>query len=644
MKRTIGRAAALTFLSISLTLACALPRRARDAGGDARDALADRDGDGIGDHDEAAAERRDTDGDGLIDADDLDSDGDGVPDASEAGDRDPATPPRDSDGDGLPDARDLDSDANGVPDAEEGTLDTDGDGVLDAHDPDDDGDGLRDEDELRRDSDGDGMPDHRDTDSDGDGLLDRIERLGDTDGDGVPDARDVDSDGDGLLDAEEGAVDTDGDGVLDVRDADSDDDGLSDRDEASVHHTNPRSADSDADGASDLIEIAAGTDARSDADNPRARGDFVFIVPFEAEPLPARDTLTFRTRVQLADVYFLFDRSGSMGGEIGALHGAVTTLLGELTCGGSDRACARDRECDPGEICGTLGRCIEDPALRGCLASPWSGVGHYLGELTNVLGVQPSPARTRDALGFGVTGSTEALYRAAWGVADPAGAPGIETACVGGGIGCPGFRSDAVRILVAFTDEDSDGFESVTDAGRALTGAGITAVGVWSGSPGDPSRRDLEELCRASGGVDSAGRARVFDGIDGAIVPLVETAIREVVEGTPLSVTIEATDEPGDDGDALALLAGLEAWSEHCGGAPTSDADGDGRPDFYPAVTPGTAVCWDVVPARNDVRPEIRSPQMFHARLTVRGDGSPLDSRHVYFLVPPAPPVIEVPE
>lgn len=28
-------------------------------------------------------------------------------------------------------------------------------------------------------------------------------------------------------------------------------------------------------------------------------------------------------------------------------------------------------------------------------------------------------------------------------------------------------------------------------------------------------------------------------------------------------------------------------------------------------------------------------PQVFRARLTVRGDGSPLDDRIVYFLVPP---------
>jgi hypothetical protein len=34
-----------------------------------------------------------------------------------------------------------------------------------------------------------------------------------------------------------------------------------------------------------------------------------------------------------------------------------------------------------------------------------------------------------------------------------------------------------------------------------------------------------------------------------------------------------------------------------------------------------------------------RSPQVFKALLTVRGDGSPLDTRDVYFLVPPTIPM-----
>jgi len=556
MLPTLLRAALLA----SLVLACALPRPTHETGTDAERAVADRDADGVLDEDEGLSDRRDTDRDGRLDAEDQDADGDGVPDATEAGDGDPRTPPVDSDRDEAPDLRDLDSD------------------------------------------------------------------------------------GDGVTDAVEGAEDTDRDGVLDLRDPDSDGDGLGDGDEVASYGSDPRRADTDGDGASDLVEVAAGTDPGRAADHPRARGDFVFVTPFDAAAEPARDTLRFRTRVQRADVYFLFDRSGSMLGELAALGGAVTTLLGELTCGTSERPCARDVECAEGQLCAAHGRCIEDPALRGCIASPWTGVGHYLDRLTNVVGLQPAPERTRESLRFGVTGTTEALYRAAWGVAAPHEAPGAELACLGSGVGCPGFRPDAIRILVAFTDEDSDGGETALEAGRALRGAGITLVGVWTGTPTDPTRRALEALAAASGSFDRAGRPLVFDGADDAVVPQVRAAIREVVDGVPLRVEIEAEDMPDDDGDALALLGTLEARAEGCTAAEARDEDGDGLDEVYPAVTPGTAVCWDVTPRRNDRIPPAEAPRLLHARVTVRGDGSPLDVRHVYLVVPPAPPQIEWPD
>ena len=84
----------------------------------------------------------DRDGDGTVNALDLDSDGDGFLDSVEAGDSDPETFPADSDGDGQPDFVDLDSDADGLLDLNEVTCpspfgssrlvrDTDGDGFSD---------------------------------------------------------------------------------------------------------------------------------------------------------------------------------------------------------------------------------------------------------------------------------------------------------------------------------------------------------------------------------------------------------------------------------------------------------------------------------------------------------------------------------
>ncbi len=116
---------------------------------------ADSDLDSIRDDVEIGSEfsPTDTDGDGFLDALDLDSDGDAIPDRWEAGAG--GTTPRDTDGDGIPDFQDIDSDSDGLLDREEVTqtmtdpyrADTDGgsvpDGVevtrgSDPHDPSDD--------------------------------------------------------------------------------------------------------------------------------------------------------------------------------------------------------------------------------------------------------------------------------------------------------------------------------------------------------------------------------------------------------------------------------------------------------------------------------------------------------------------------
>jgi uncharacterized delta-60 repeat protein len=232
----------------------------------------DADGDTILDRDEVGEDLddpRDTDGDGTIDALDDDSDDDGIPDAVEAGDGDPETPPVDTDGDGIPDYRDTDSDDDGVLDAEDlcrlvadaDQADLDGDGAGDACDDDDDGDGIPDIDEIEL-----GL-DPGAVDSDGDGIAD-AEELGDpadprdTDGDGVIDALDDDSDDDGVPDAAEAGdddlstppVDTDGDGTPDYRDTDSDDDGVLDGEDVCRLVADPDQADLDGDGEGDACD------------------------------------------------------------------------------------------------------------------------------------------------------------------------------------------------------------------------------------------------------------------------------------------------------------------------------------------------------------------------------------------------------
>jgi hypothetical protein len=279
----------------------------------------------------------DTDGDTIPDSLDDDSDGDTIPDAVEAGDLDCETPPYDTDNDTIPDFRDLDSDGNTIPDAEEGDVDSDGDGVGNFQDVDNDGDTILDILEIGddpanpTDTDGDGIPDYMDLDSDGDTILDRSEGGTDRDGDTIPNYADLDSDGDGFLDADEAGDDdlstpprdSDGDGTPDFLDTDSDNDGLPDSQERDAG-TDPTNPDTDDDGFSDLVEVAYGSDPLSNTSGVDP-DDYYLVLPPDG-PLEERD-LQFGTNIQVADVFFLVDTTGSMGGEINNIRTSLRSVI-----------------------------------------------------------------------------------------------------------------------------------------------------------------------------------------------------------------------------------------------------------------------------------------------------------------------------
>ncbi len=204
----------------------------------------------------------DTDGDGLLDGDEVHTDG-----------TLPINP--DSDPDGLTDGEEI-SIYNTYP----SLVDTDGDSLSDYDevftyftDPnltDSDGDGLSDGDEINihltnpnlADSDSDGLSDleevtlgldnyltnPNDSDSDNDNLTDSEEMILGTN------PNSTDSDSDGLNDYEEANIGDDG-YITDPLDADTDGDTISDYDEVMVYNTNPTSTDSDGDGLSDYDEL-----------------------------------------------------------------------------------------------------------------------------------------------------------------------------------------------------------------------------------------------------------------------------------------------------------------------------------------------------------------------------------------------------
>lgn len=142
-------------------------------------------------------------------------------------------------------------------------------------------------------------------------------------------------------------------------------------------------------------------------------------------------------------------------------------------------------------------------------------------------------------------------------------------------------------------------------------------------------------FCPLVFGVNAAGA-----GLGSAIVK----AIQVLTQYTFLDITTKVEDEPGDDVDAVAAFvdgvipnpAGPSPCSQ---GLTPADTDNDGELDGYSGVLPGTTACFDVLPRTNTTVPPSPELKVYKAKITIfANDVADLDSRTVYFLVPPTLP------
>lgn len=529
-----------------------------------------------------------------------------------------------------------------------------GGGINDA-----DGDYISDEDEGRAqniDSDGDGTPDYLDTDSDNDTISDRDEGNIDADGDGIPNRLDLDSDGDGIPDADEAGdadeltppVNTDGDRAPDFLDTDSDDDGLSDADEI-TRGTNPYNEDTDSDGVSDLVEIAAcpegdsscANDALDPSSSPRTRGDFVFVMPFEDTPNPERDTLSFATDLQMADVYFLIDTTGSMGSAINNVRSSLSSSGGIID---QIHAAIPDAQFGVGQF-----RDFED-----------SHIFENAADISASANAAQAGVNTLHATGGGdgPEGGIPALYSSVTGIGvQGSGAYADRTGCPAGTFGYPCFRESAVPIFVVIMDNyfhngpgNSHPYNYVSTAGvsinfdnttAALRNASAYVVGVASGST---ATGHLQAIATATNAVDTGGNPLVSTTSSGSVGSEVVNQVITLANSVSFAISTRFEDDTSDSVDTFVsfvdhLEANTAGSAEHsCAARAANDTTGDGYPDTFPDVRREN-VCFDIITRQNTTVEPTSEPQIFRATINVLGDGfTPLDSRKVYFLVPPEIP------
>jgi len=655
----------------------------------------------------------DPDGDGIGNDQDDDSDGDGFLDIDEAGDANCTTPPVDTDLDGTPDFLDLDANGDGLPDSEQ-TGDLDGDGVDDAVDDDVDGDGLSNRDEWGegdepRDTDGDGTPDVRDTDSDGDSILDLHEGAIDSDMDGLPNYIDTDSDGDTVLDSEE-AGDGDPntppvacpdeinpvtsmrepDGRADFVDLDSDNDGLGDADEAALG-TDPCDGDSDGDGVDDLAEgayerfncpdgmtgIDCGCATSAACEIPREH--FYVVLPHNGPPVE-RD-LQFGTSIRVADVFFVTDTTGSMGGTLDRVKATVSTpgtgLIDRITETIPDAWVGGGQHDD--FPFGGYGGGLDEPFILAIRMTP------------PALAADVQTAFNGMALhggGDGPESQTEAIYQVLtgeggmWSSGSSYSMRRHVGDCLDTGWGAPCFRDSALPIVVLFTDicahegppgEDSScapytgispapavwtdtiaemnrrGAKFIGINARSFGGGCAASVGPDGFSPCYYLRRTAEE----SGSVDLDGNALVYDlpaggGSDTVFIDTVVGAIETVATRVPLDLDTGVRDDPSD---ALGVDASrfVKRRQPACRATPPAATcwtpptglEHDQAVAFvdestFFGVIPGTLVDFRIT-FQNDFYPGDVRAQVFVAFIDVRTGTAILDTRQVFVVVPANP-------
>ena len=485
-----------------------------------------------------------------------------------------------------------------------------------------------------------------------------------------------------------GPGDSDGDGIPDATDTDADNDGLSNDEEVTLG-TDPYNPDSDGDGVTDFGEVEGSMTDPLDPASSIDEGDFFVVLPYEGAH--ENRTLRFGTNIQVADVLFLVDMTGSMQGERSNLiRGLIDVIVPGVQAAVPDvwfaaagfddypvgdygaepdrpfyllrEVAPHDQDLGAWSISASASSCPRDAASNDIGRIEMSGANGRPDILEAIEGLPchggsdgPEsyvPAMFATATGMGLTWPGGSL--------PPQVCPSIPDEA-GMRRGYPCFRPGALPIVLLFGDApfhngppdgsanpysfDAPSYMETVDA---LNGIGARVVGIFSGNIDLPEGFDFgdaigrghyEAIATETGAVRSDGTPLVFDisgdgtGLDSTVV----TAITELVGGTPQDVNTRTANVDGNpDGfDATQFIVSItpvEGYSP--AGIPGMGYVSKDATTFY-GVTPGTLVDF-AVDFHNSVRPGAERAQIFRARIVVVGNRvADLDTREVYIVVPP---------
>jgi len=122
--------------------------------------------------------------------------------------------------------------------------------------------------------------------------------------------------------------------------------------------------------------------------------------------------------------------------------------------------------------------------------------------------------------------------------------------------------------------------------------------------------------------------------------------VRAAVTSMPIDVSARLRDDPTDSVDTTVFVQRIEPdvvnliedprYGTSCGfWLDLRDSDGDGSPDTFGSVPPGTTICFQILPESNVTVPSTGVAQEYPAFIDILGDGRTLlDTREIVFIVP----------
>ena len=336
---------------------------------------------------------------------------------------------------------------------------------------------------------------------------------------------------------------------------------------------------------------------------------------------PVVVSVATKVHLERADVLFLVDITGSMGGEIDQIRARLRDTIApaiDNTIPDSALGLATFADFptlgygDPGDV-------------------PYSLVTPTTTDLTRVQTAVNSISL--ESGGDNPEGQVEALYQSATGEGL---APWIQPSfgCPMGGSGYACFRSGSMPIIFLFTDApfhngpfSTDDFytgivpppHSYPEAVAAVNSIGARVIGFASGEA--DARMELERVALDTHATNTSGAPLVFDiGADGQNLDTqVVSALEQFSAALHFNINAVATDpNPTDGVDVTQLVQAVVP--DHA-----TPMSGVGSVDLatgtFVEVLAGTSVYFKII-LRNDVIAPTNVPQTFNIVIEFRGDGT----------------------